>query len=266
MTPVDIRLTKGKKRLVVLTAFDAPTAAWCEAGGVDIILVGDSFGMTSLGMKDTTTVTMDMMVVAVESVCRGLSEKTTDPASLRPLVVADMPLEGFRDIHTNAERLCGAGADAVKIECHAVGIKIIRYLTSHGIEVMAHVGLLPQEIKKLGGYKLQGETDEEAERIISDAKLAEDAGAFCCVIEKVPAILGRRITEALTVPTIGIGAGISCDGQVLVLYDILGIQDRFRPRFVRRYANFGRDAVRAVTAFAEDVRTRKFPAPEESFE
>lgn len=261
MTTVNaIRASKGKTRLAVLTAFDAPTAAWCQAGGVDIVLVGDSFGMVSLGLPDTTGVTMQMMMTAVAAVRRGFGEGP------HPMVVADMPLEGFRNGIEAGRRLIEAGADAVKVECHAGGMNLIEALVRNKVEVMAHVGLLPQIVKEIGGYKLQGKTEEEAARILADAERAQDAGAFSCVIEKVPASLGRRITATLRIPTIGIGAGRDCDGQVLVLYDILGVYDRFRPKFARRYADLGRDAVRAITSYTNDVRARTFPNDEESFE
>jgi 3-methyl-2-oxobutanoate hydroxymethyltransferase len=255
-----LRSWKGRRRIVALTAHDAPTGRWCARGGVDLILVGDSLGMVAHGLPDTTGVTLEMMELAVASAGRGMTG-----AERRPLLVADLPLVALADPVAGARRLLSAGAEAIKIECHEEGEAAMVALREAGIEVMAHVGLLPQEIERLGGYRLQGTDDAAAARIIATARRAEAAGAFSCVVEKVPAALGGAITAALEIPTIGIGAGPECDGQILVLYDVLGIFEDFRPRFARRYLEIGRDGIEAVRRFGEDVRNSEFPLPKESF-
>lgn len=253
---------KAGNKIVCLTALDAPTGRWCARAEVDIVLVGDSLGMTSLGMKDTLDVTIEAMESATAAVERGIS---ASGAACRPLLVVDMPAAASADPVTAARRFLAAGGDAVKVECHHEGMAALHALRAVGIEVMAHVGLLPQESRRLGGYPLQGKTPEAARAIIALAQDAAREGAFSCVVEKVPAALGRDITAAIPIPTIGIGAGRDCDGQVLVLYDMLGIFDEFRPRFVRRYAQLGAVAVDAVRRYAEDVRSGTFPSEEESF-
>ncbi|MEK8022697.1 MAG: 3-methyl-2-oxobutanoate hydroxymethyltransferase [Candidatus Hydrogenedentota bacterium] len=255
-----VREAKKHRRLVALTALDAPSADWCVRAGVDIVLVGDSLGMVSLGFRDTTHVSMEAMVQATEACVRGMGEAP------RPLLVADLPDNGLSDPVRSSRRLLEAGAAAVKIECHEMGMKAIEAARSAGIEVMAHVGLLPQEAAREGGYKLKGVTEEESNRILEVARRAEGLGCFSCVIEKVTRRVGKLVTDALSIPTIGIGAGPDCDGQILVLYDMLGIFERFHPKFVRRYAAVGTQAVSAISQYAEDVRNGSFPSGKESFE
>lgn len=259
-TVYDIRDRKGKGKIVAITALDYPTAQWCAAAGVDIVLVGDSLGNVAHGLKDTTGVTMEMMELATRAVARGLSGAETPP-----LLVADMPLSGMSEPVKSAERLMDAGAAAVKVECHSAGMNALRAVHEANISVMAHVGLMPQDIERLGGYKLQGKTPQAAHGIIECARAAEREGAFSCVIEKVPRLLGAEITRAVAIPTIGIGAGPDCDGQILVLYDILGIFREFRPKFARRYAEMGKEAVDAITRYGEDVRDGRFPGAGESY-
>lgn len=260
ITVETLRALKGRGRIVALTAHDAPTGRWCAKGGVDAVLVGDSLGMVAHGLPDTTGVTLEMMELAVAAVGRGLTG-----AERRPLLVADLPLAALADPLHGARRLLAAGAEAIKVECHERGESAMAVLRAAGIEVMAHVGLLPQEIERLGGYHLQGKDDASAARIMAAARRAESAGAFACVVEKVPTALGGALTAALAIPTIGIGAGPECDGQILVLYDLLGIFEDFRPRFARRYLEIGRDGVAAIRRFGDDVRNGDFPAAKESF-
>lgn len=255
-----VHAMKGVRRIVALTALDAPTASWCARGGVDVVLVGDSLGMVSLGYPDTPSVRMEAMIQATESCVRGWN------SSPRPLLVSDLPESGLPDAVASARRLIAAGADAVKIECHAAGMPALEAVRAAGIAVMAHVGLLPQEAAHGGGYKLKGVTDDEVNRMMATAKRSEDLGCFACVVEKVPRRIGGLVTKSLSIPTIGIGAGVECDGQILVLYDMLGIFERFHPKFVRRYAELGTEAVAAIERYAEDVRSGTFPAKHETFE
>lgn len=254
-----IRAAKGSRVLACATALDAPTAWWCDEAGIDLVLVGDSLGMVSFGLPDTTTVSMPMMVAATAAAARGLH--TPDP----PLLVADIPLEGLVRPVESARSLLDSGADAVKVECHAEGAPAMNEILAAGIPVMAHVGLMPQEVQKIGGYRLQGTTVDSENAIRVTAAAAQTAGAFSIVLEKIPASLAEALTRDLSIPTIGIGAGPHCDGQILVLYDLLGIFDRFRPKFVRRYAELGQDAVNALKRYARDVRSGTFPSEEESF-
>ena len=255
----DIRNLKRKRKISSVTVLDTPTAKWATDAEIDIALVGDSLGMVSLGLKDTTYVTMPSMIQAVEASRRGFGDST------KTLLVADLPLEGLQNPIESSRKLIDAGADAVKIECHEQGKPIVKKIIQSGIEVMAHVGLLPQEIERLGGYKLQGKDEESAARIVETAKEAEADGCFSCVIEKVPTGLAKRITDALTIPTIGIGAGSDCDGQILVLYDLLGIFDEFRPKFVRRFASLSEDAVAALREYKSEVEKGGFPSMNESY-
>ncbi len=258
-TPVEIRGAKGGNRVVAVTAVDMPTAWWCDEAGIDVVLVGDSIGMVSFGMPDTTGVTLAMMCAATSAAARGFH------TALQPCLVADIPLVGLEEPVASARALLDAGADAVKVECHEAGAPAMMEILRAGIPVMAHVGLMPQEVHRLGGYRLQGDTDESASRIRASASAAAAAGAFAIVLEKMPTALAAEITREIRIPTIGIGAGPECDGQILVLYDLLGIFERFRPKFVRRYAELGATAVSALGAYAADVRSGAFPAREESF-
>lgn len=247
---------KGAGSIVTATALDKPTAAWCRDAGLDLILVGDSLGMVSMGLPDTTEVTLRMMLDATRAAASALEESNI------PLI-ADLSFDSISDPLVSAREFIAAGADGVKVECHEKGIAAMKVLLDAGIPVMAHVGLLPQEVKVSGGYRVRGRSKIEAEAIALAARDAEDAGAFALVIENVPEELAERITSALKIPTIGIGAGRKCDGQILVLYDLLGFDPEYKPRFARRYAELGRAAVEALKSYAADVRTGAFPAGDE---
>ncbi|GAB1478524.1 3-methyl-2-oxobutanoate hydroxymethyltransferase [Paracoccaceae bacterium] len=257
--PPDIRARKGGAPLVVLTAYTTPVARLVDPH-CDIALVGDSVGMVLHGMPSTLGVTMEMMILHGRSVVKGLS---------RAMAVIDMPFGSYEEspkqAYRNAARLMAeTGAPAVKLEGGAHMAETIAFLTRRGVPVMAHVGLTPQAVNTLGGYKVVGR-EGEADSVLEDARAVEAAGAFAVVLEKVPMGLAARITQSLTIPTIGIGAGVRCDGQVLVVDDMLGLFTDFRPKFVKRYAELGKAADEAIAAYAADVRGRQFPGEEHSF-
>lgn len=257
--PPDIRARKGGEPLVVLTAYSTPVARIVDAH-CDIALVGDSVGMVIHGMPSTLGVTLEMMILHGRAVVRGCT---------KAMPVIDMPFgsyeEGPQQAFRNASRLMAeSGAPAVKLEGGQHMAETIAFLTQRGVPVMAHVGLTPQSVNTLGGYKVVGRADE-AEKVMADAKATEAAGAFSIVLEKVPEGLAGRITQALSIPTIGIGAGVNCDGQVLVVDDMLGLFTDFRPKFVKRYAELGKAADEAIATYAAEVRSRSFPAAEHSF-
>ena len=257
--PPEIRARKGQAPLVVLTAYTTPMARLVDAH-CDIALVGDSVGMVLHGLPSTLGVTMEMMILHGRAVTRGLQ---------RAMAVVDMPFGSYEQspaqAFANAARLMvETGAAAVKLEGGARMAETIAFLTARGVPVMGHIGLTPQAVKTLGGYKVVGR-DAEAQSVLQDAQAVEAAGAFAVVLEKVPAPLAGRLTQALSIPTIGIGAGVDCDGQVLVVDDMLGTFTEFRPRFVKRYAELGQTADAAIAAFAADVRARRFPAPEHGY-
>ncbi len=247
-------------KIAALTAYDAISASIVDAAGVDVVLVGDSLANTTLGYENTLPVTLDEMIVAVRSVRRALR---------RALLVADMPFGSYQvseeEALRNAVRFVKSGAEAVKLEGGAQRAPLIRALVANGIPVMAHIGLTPQSVHTMGGYKVQGRIDEEAERLHNDARALEKAGAFSTVLEGIPAPLAARITAEMETPTIGIGAGESCDGQILVFADLLGLVEGRTPKFVRRYASLRETAVEAVSQYAEDVRRGVFPAAKESY-
>lgn len=257
--PPDITARKGSAPLVVLTAYTTPMARLVDAH-CDIALVGDSVGMVLHGLPSTIGVTLDMMILHGRAVTRGLS---------RAMAVIDMPFGTYEEspaqAYRNAARLMAeTGAPAIKLEGGVHMAETIAFLTARGVPVMAHVGLTPQAVNTLGGYKVVGR-DAEAEKVMADAKACEAAGAFSIVLEKVPVGLSGRITAELKIPTIGIGAGVECDGQVLVIDDMLGMFTAFRPKFVKRYAELGQSAEEAIAAYAADVRARVFPGPEHGF-
>ena len=257
--PPDIRARKGSAPLVVLTAYTTPMARLVDAH-CDVALVGDSLGMVLHGLPSTVGVTMEMMCLHGRAVTRGLS---------RAMAVIDMPFGSYEQspevAFVNASRLMAeTGAPAVKLEGGRVMAATIAFLTARGIPVMAHVGLTPQSVNTLGGYKVVGR-GAEAEAVLADARAVTGAGAFAVVLEKVPATLAARITGDIAIPTIGIGAGVDCDGQVLVVDDMLGMFTEFRPKFVKRYAELGATASEAIAAYAADVRARRFPGPEHAF-
>ena len=257
--PPDILARKGSAPLVVLTAYTTPVARLVDAH-CDIALVGDSVGMVLHGMTSTLGVTLEMMILHGRSVVKGC---------LKAMVVIDMPFGSYEEspqqAYRNAARLMAeTGAPAVKLEGGAHMAETIAFLTRRGIPVMAHIGLTPQSVNTLGGYKVVGRA-AEADGVIQDAIAVEEAGAFAVVLEKVPMGLAARITQRLMIPTIGIGAGAACDGQVLVVDDMLGLFTEFRPKFVKRYADLGQAADRAIADYAAEVRNRTFPAEEHSF-
>ncbi len=260
VTAPTVRAAKGGTPLVMVTAYDAPTARIADEAGVDIILVGDSVAMVVLGYDDTLQVTVADMAHHVGAVAR---------ARPRALVVADMPWLSYHlsagEAVRNAATLVRAGASAVKLEGGRTRVGVIQALVDAQIPVMGHLGLTPQSVHALGGYRVQGQQTEAATSLLDDARALAGAGCFAIVLECVPREVAALITKEVPVPTIGIGAGPDCDGQVLVLHDLLGLEDRIAPKFVRRYATLKADAVAAVAAYAGDVRARSFPSDGESY-
>ncbi|WP_439471236.1 3-methyl-2-oxobutanoate hydroxymethyltransferase [Brevundimonas sp.] len=255
----DIRARKGGEPLVCLTAYDAPTAEILDAH-CDLLLVGDSVGMAVHGMPNTVGVTLEMMILHGQAVMRG---------SKRAMVVIDMPFgsyEGAKEVaYENCARVMKeTGAQAVKLESGPTVAETIAYLVQRGIPVMGHVGLRPQAVLTDGAFKAKGRTEEERLRVIAEAEATADAGAFCVVIEGVAEGLARDITEAIDKPTVGIGASAACDGQILVVSDMLGLFD-WTPKFVRRYADLRGEIDKAVAGYAADVRSRRFPAEVETY-
>jgi 3-methyl-2-oxobutanoate hydroxymethyltransferase len=246
--------------LVMVTAYDAPSARAVDAAGVDLILVGDSVAMVVLGYDDTLHVTVDDMEHHTGAVAR------TKP---RALVVADLPWMSYHRTREetvgNAARLVRAGASAVKLEGGRKRLDAVGAILDAEIPVMGHLGLTPQSVHQLGGYRVQGKTLDAARIIVDDAVALAEAGCFAIVLECVPDAVARMVTDSVPVPTIGIGAGRHCDGQVLVYHDILGFEDRVRPKFVRRYADLQSEATRGIERFADDVRAGTFPASGETY-
>ena len=262
MTPVDIQaLKKQGKKISMLTAYDYPLALLEDRAGIDIILVGDSVAMTVLGYENTLPVTMDEMIHHTKAVVRGAKH---------PLIIGDMPFMSYntseREAIINAGRFMKeGGADAVKLEGGASVKEIVRSIVRAGIPVMGHIGLTPQTISMLGGFKVQGKDAQAAQKIIDDALSLEDAGAFSVLMEAVPAPIAKMVTERLRVPTIGIGAGIHCDGQVLVVHDLLGLFDRFTPKFAKKYVNLSELILKALESYREEVLKGEFPTDQHSF-
>ncbi len=252
--------TEGRK-ISMITAYDFPFAQIADEAGIDGILVGDSLGMVVQGLENTLSVTMDEMIYHTKLVTRGVRNA---------IVIGDMPFmsyqTGVKEAVRNAGRfLKEAGASAIKLEGGAEVAEQIRAMSRSDIPVMAHIGLTPQSIHRMGGYKVQGKTEEAANRLIEEARIAEDAGAFSLLLEAIPLGLAKKITEELSIPTIGIGAGPHCDGQVLVLHDVIGMFERFVPKFVKRYANLKESALKAVKEYREEVEKGIFPSEETSF-
>ena len=258
--PDMLQMKHDGRKVTVLTAYDYPTARLVDAGGVDAILVGDSVGVVFSGHENTLPVTMDEMLYHVKAVVR---------ARPRALVIADMPFMACQSGETEALKNCGrmlkeGGAEAVKIEGGVTMAAIIRAVADMDIPVMGHVGLTPQSVHRMGGYKVQGRKDQ-AERILEDAHAVQEAGAFAVVLEGIPAKLAARITDLLDIPTIGIGAGPACDGQVLVIHDILGLCEKYSPKFVKRYADLAPVITEAARQYVSDVKDGTFPTEEHSF-
>jgi len=263
VTTLTLRQKKERGEIItMLTAYDYPTAMAMDKAGVDAILVGDSLAMVVLGYENTLPVTMEEMLHHSRAVARGA--KTA-------LLVGDMPFMSYQVSVEEATRNAGrflqqGGMDAVKLEGGRERADAVRSITSAGIPVMGHLGLTPQSINQLGGFRAQGKTASAAKRLVEDAQILEEAGAFSLVLESVPARLADLISKKISIPTIGIGAGVGCDGQVLVTHDLLGLFDRFTPKFVKKYANFHNEMQKAFADYIEDVETKRFPAPEHTVE
>jgi 3-methyl-2-oxobutanoate hydroxymethyltransferase len=254
-------MKKRRERIVMVTAYDYPSGSLADAAGVDIVLVGDSAAMTVLGYESTVPATMDEMVMLTRAAVRGAK---------RPLVVADMPFGSFQvsdeEAVRNAVRFVKeAGADAVKVEGAGLTVSRVLALVGVGVPVMGHIGLTPQSATMLGGFRAQGRTSARARQLLEDARTLEQAGCFSLVLEAVPAPVAARITEELTTPTIGIGSGRDCDGQVLVFHDLLGLYQGKSPRFVKRYAELAPEIQDAIERYAADVRSGAFPAEEHTY-
>ena len=275
-TPIPTRATARKKvttltyrqkkergePITMLTAYDYPTALAVDNAGVDSILVGDSLAMVVLGYENTLSVTMEDMLHHARAVARGAKSA---------LLIGDMPFMSYQVSVEEATRNAGrflqqGGMDAVKLEGGRERAEAVRSITNAGIPVMGHLGLTPQSINQLGGFRAQGKTAIAAKRLVEDALILEDAGCFSIVLESVPARLAELISKKLSIPTIGIGAGAGCDGQVLVTHDLLGLFDRFTPKFVKKYANFSQEMQKAFTDYIDDVETKRFPAVEHTVE
>lgn len=261
LTTVDIMNMKGKQKIVMLTAYDYPSARLVDEGGVDIILVGDSSGVVVAGYENTLPVTLEETIYHTKAVVRG---------SKNALVVADMPFMSYQESIEQAKRNAGrvikeTGCQAVKLEGGENMKDVIKAIVDIDIPVMAHIGLTPQSIHKLGGYKIKGKTDAEEEKLLRDAEAVCEAGAFSVVLECVPERVAKKITEMLPIPTIGIGAGRFCDGQVLVFHDMVGLFDRFRPKFVKQYLNVWSQIIDAVKTYSQEVREGRFPTEEHIF-
>jgi 3-methyl-2-oxobutanoate hydroxymethyltransferase len=259
--PTLARMKRAGEKIVMLTAYDFPFAQILDRAGVDILLVGDSLGTCVQGHGTTLPVTLDEMIYHCRMVARG---------ARRCLVVGDMPFgsyqAGLSDAVTNACRLVKEGAaHAVKLEGGERVADRIEAITLQDIPVMAHIGLTPQSVHRMGGYRVQGRDASSRERLLNDARAVEEAGAFALVLEGIPAGLAQEITEAVRIPTIGIGAGIGCDGQVLVMHDLLGLGLEPPPRFARQYVSLAEIVERAARMYADDVRNQKFPVEHESY-
>ena len=250
-----------REAIVMVTAYDYPSGRIADAAGIDVVLVGDSAAMTVLGNDSTVPATMDEMLMLTRAVARGAE---------RPLLVADMPFGSFQISDEEAVRngvrfVKEAGADAVKVEGAGSTLSRVMALVGAGIPVMGHIGLTPQSATMLGGFRAQGRTAEKARQLLQDARALEAAGCFAIVLEAVPAQVATRITESLSIPTIGIGSGRGCDGQVLVFHDLLGLYDGKAPRFVKRYADLAAETRTALERYAADVRSGAFPGDEHTY-
>jgi 3-methyl-2-oxobutanoate hydroxymethyltransferase len=254
------RHKRDKKKLIVVTAYDALFTRIVEQAGIETILVGDSLGVVIQGKANTLSVTMDDMLYHTKLVAG---------AAQRALVIGDMPFMSYQasqeDALRNAGRFLQIGAQAVKLEGGAAVADRVAAMTGIGIPVMGHLGMTPQSVHVLGGYRVQGKGENQATALLDDAKALEAAGAFALVLEAIPAQLAKAITNSVSIPTIGIGAGPHCDGQVLVLYDLLGLFDDFAPKFVKPYAHLKADALQALRRYKEEVEEGKFPSDSESY-
>ena len=252
---------KEGTKITMLTAYDYPFAQIVDEAGIDAILVGDSLGMVVQGHDNTLPVTMDEMIYHTKMVSRGVKNA---------MVIGDMPFMSYQTGTSDAVRNAGrflkeAGAAAVKLEAGAEAAEQIRAMTKADIPVLAHIGLTPQSIHRMGGYKVQGKSDDAAKRLIEEAHIVEDAGAFSLLMEAMPMELARTITKELTIPTIGIGAGPHCDGQILVLHDVIGLFEKFLPKFAKQYTNLKAEALKAITTYRDEIGKGVFPSEDESF-
>jgi 3-methyl-2-oxobutanoate hydroxymethyltransferase len=267
ITAASLRLRKvgasrdAGDRIVAVTAYDVTFARLADHAGVDVVLVGDSLGMVIQGHSNTLPVTLDEVVYHTRAAARGI---------VNAHLVADMPFMSYQASTEDGLRAAGrlikeAGAEAVKVEGGEELAPLVRRLAEIGIPVMGHVGMKPQSVHEYGGFKVQGRDDSAARRIVEDAKTLAEAGVYAMVVESVPEALGAAVTAAVPVPTIGIGAGPMCDGQILVMHDVLGLDPSWKPKFARRYAELGRQVGAALAAYRDDVRAGTFPSPDESF-
>ena len=256
----DIRSKKGSAKISVITAYDYTTALLCDKAGMDILLVGDSGGMVMLGYQNTIPVTMEQMCFFTEAVSRGRQNA---------MVVADLPFMSYQASKSqaieNSGRLIKAGADAVKLEGGREVAETVHAIVEIGIPVMGHIGLQPQTTVLQEGYKVQAKTKDTALKLIEDAKALEEAGAFSIALEMVTQEVAKMITGSIKIPTIGIGSGSDCDGQVLVFHDVVGLYEKIKPKFVKRYLELSQEIVKAVEAYKNDITSGKFPAKEHCF-
>lgn len=259
---LDLQQKKAESQpITMLTAYDYPGALLVDEAGIDLILVGDSLAMTVLGYPNTVSVTMDEMLHHCKAVARGAK---------RAFLIGDMPFMSYQVERSEAVRNAGrflkeGNMDAIKLEGGREVAETIQAIVAAGIPVMGHLGLTPQTATKLGGYKVQGKTAAAAQRLLEDALILQEAGCFAIVLEAIPAMVGQTVSQKLTVPTIGIGAGPHCDGQVLVFHDMLGLFDRFTPKFVKRYADLRQPILEALRAYRQEVEARNFPDAVHSF-
>ena len=255
------RMKSDRQKISMLTAYDATFSKILDQAGIEIILVGDSLGMVIQGKKNTLQVNLEEMIYHSKAVARGIQ---------RAHLVCDMPFMTYHASMDEAVKNCGkvikqGKAESVKLEGGAEIAPLIQRLVKAGIPVMGHIGLMPMHVHQMGGYKIQGKDLKSAKEILSDAKAVEKAGAYAIVLEGVPALLAKKISKTLKIPTIGIGSGVDCDGQVLVIYDLLGMYQEFRPKFVRRYADLFQTITESVKKYLEDVKKNDFPSEKESF-
>ena len=255
-----LNMKKEKKKISVITSYDYTLASLCDKAGIDVLLVGDSAGMVMLGYENTTSVTMDQMCMFTEAVSR---------ARKNSLLVSDLPFMSYQasieDAINNSGKLIKAGADAVKLEGGLVMAETISAIVDVGIPVMGHIGLQPQTSVLSQGYKVQGKTKDTAMKLIQDAKELEDAGVFSITLEMVSNEVAQIISETISVPIIGIGSGVNCDGQVLVIQDLLGMYDKIKPKFAKRYMNLAEDIEKSLDDYKKDVKSGTFPAKEHWF-
>lgn len=255
------KMKEEGEKISMLTAYDFQFARLLDEAEIEVILVGDSLGNVILGYENTLPVTMEDMLHHTKAAARGRKNA---------LLVVDMPFMSYqinpKNALINASRFIKeAGAEAVKLEGGEEYAETVKKLTQAGIPVMSHIGLMPQAVHRIGGYSVQGKKEKDAKRIINEAKILEEAGAFAVVLEKVPTLLAKKISEGISIPTIGIGAGQYCDGQVLVIYDLLGFDDEFKPRFLKQYANLKKDILKAVSCYRKEVKEKKFPAKKHGY-